>query len=313
MFLKLLIKEGIRMKKRLFAIGFVMSLIMFIGIGLFFAEEVSAQNSVSIQTENDIMKILGDIYVAENEVVNGNVISILGDIEVEGRVKGDVVSILGDIKLNNIVEGDLVSVLGQVNRGPDAQVLGETTQVRVGDINISGLSRIIPRNVRRVWFNISGGMFSIFRLITLFGLVLLVFALMPGKQKNMAEAVKQSLVRKLLIGLLTFLCFPVILFLFMISILGIPAVPFIIMGFFVISFLGYVSVAYLTGETIAGISDQGINIYLTLFLGVLVLWILNSIPFLGFLFRLLILFISLGVIIDTKFGTNQPWFKTKTN
>jgi len=270
--------------------------------------EATGNNVVSIETENDIIKIMGDVHVPENEVVDGNVVAIIGDIKVDGHVSGDVVSVLGDIELNNIVEGDLVSVIGEVTRGPDSQVVGEITRISIGDLNFRG---IVSRNFRRMWFDVSRGMFNIFRLIVLFGLALLVFALMPDKQKNMAQVLNTSLLRRILIGLIAFICLPVVVLLFMISIIGIPAVPFLIMGFFVINFIGYVAIVYYTGKKIAAISEKEINIYLIIFLGVLVLWILNIIPFLGFIFRLLILFLALGVVIDTKFGTNRPWFKSK--
>lgn len=253
---------------------------------------------------NSIFKIMNDINIPSDRVVDGDVVTIMGDINVNGRVKGDVVAVLGDIFVNNVIEGDLVSIMGEIEKGSKTQVSGDTTEVSIGKENFDFA---IPP----VFIDIFGWNLKIFKLIMLFGLSVLIFSLMPKKQEHMALAIEKEFFRKLFIGIISILLLPIVMFLFVLTIIGIPFIPVLLLTFVVIKFIGYVAVVFLVGCKIAEIGKKDFNIYLKLLIGVVVLWLLNSIPVIGFMLYSMVSFLALGVIIDTKFGTNNPWFKRK--
>ena len=252
---------------------------------------------------NSIFKIMNDINIPSDRVVDGDVVTIMGDINVNGRVKGDVVAVLGDIFVNNVIEGDLVSIMGEIEKGSKTQVSGDTTEVSIGKENFDFA---IPP-----FIDIFGWNLKIFKLIMLFGLSVLIFSLMPKKQEHMALAIEKEFFRKLFIGIISILLLPIVMFLFVLTIIGIPFIPVLLLTFVVIKFIGYVAVVFLVGCKIAEIGKKDFNIYLKLLIGVVVLWLLNSIPVIGFMLYSMVSFLALGVIIDTKFGTNNPWFKRK--
>jgi len=75
----------------------------------------------------DIVKF-GDIVIADDERVSGDVVSIGGNIIVKGQVDGDVVSVFGDIDLGEdaYIRGDAAAPLGSIDRASGATVIGES-------------------------------------------------------------------------------------------------------------------------------------------------------------------------------------------
>ncbi len=74
--------------------------------------------------EGDLVKVRDNVIVQPNDVVRGDVISVMGDALVEGQVDGDVVVVLGDLQLGEgaSVGGQVVTVLGRLDRDEDAEV-----------------------------------------------------------------------------------------------------------------------------------------------------------------------------------------------
>lgn len=262
---------------------------------------------VGIDDGNSVVKIMGDIYIPKGRVVDGDVVAVLGNIKVDGQVRGDVVAVLGDIEINNVVEGNAVSVLGNIHKGPKGRVLGEFVEMNGPGINLipdKHFSFLIKH------FTHNWGL-KLFNMVTLFGASALVLALIPDKTKSMTHELGQDSLRKLFIGFIAMVLIPVILFIVAISIIGLPLLPFVILAVIVAKFIGYVSVALFVGNRIKNAASMRLNIFLELFLGIVVLWLIRLIPFIGFLSYLAVTMIALGLVIDTKFGTNEPWFKKR--
>ena len=68
------------------------------------------------------------VRVGEDEVVN-DVVSIGGDVKVDGEVRGNAVSVGGEAKINGRVTGEVVAVGGDVELGPEAEVFGDIVTV----------------------------------------------------------------------------------------------------------------------------------------------------------------------------------------
>lgn len=85
------------------------------------------------------IQIMGNITIASDEVVPGDVVSVMGNIQVDGIVHGDVVSVMGNVTINGKVHGDIVSVMG--NATINGEVLGNVTTTG-GNINKGPDARI---------------------------------------------------------------------------------------------------------------------------------------------------------------------------
>jgi hypothetical protein len=77
---------------------------------------------------------------------------------------------------------------------------------------------------------------------------------------------------------------------------------------FVTCFFGIVGLAYALGKALLQRAAwDRISPVLTLLIGLLLLFTLSELPFIGVLFRTLFIFLGSGVAIATRFGTGRPW------
>lgn len=78
------------------------------------------------KSEKDAWLFSGIVIVDTDDIVEGSAISIMGDVEVYGKVKGDVVSVFGDVFLDStaIVGGDAVAVAGEIITNEGADIAG---------------------------------------------------------------------------------------------------------------------------------------------------------------------------------------------
>lgn len=272
------------------------------------ASAAMAAVNINVQNESSIVRIMNDIVIPAGETVNGDVVAILGDVRIDGAVNGNVVVVLGDIDLNNTVQGDVVSVLGEIRQGPNGKITGSIIETNnPGGFNIPGFHGW-PQGVNP--FRFSWG-FRFFNMVVLFGLAALTLALLPSQIRNMAVTLGDDAGRKLLVGFVAVLLVPALFFVSLISLIGIPLIPVIVLVLVSAKFIGYVAVALFVGIRIKQTGGLHSSTFLELFLGVLVLWLVRLVPVVGWISALVVTMFALGLVLDTKFGTNSPWFRRK--
>ena len=101
------------------------------------AENVFPNLDIEISNE-EVVKFFGDITITETEEITGDVVALVGDIQVGGLVRGDVVAIMGDIVLEegSVIHGDIVAIAGNItDRG--AFVKGDIVEVNVMGVSVT--------------------------------------------------------------------------------------------------------------------------------------------------------------------------------
>src|SRR5882672_8871171 len=83
-------------------------------------------NLPSGHTADSVVSVFGS-STSDGEA--GNVVSILGDTRVTGRVSDSAVAVLGDTYIDGKVDGDAVAVLGNMELGPHAEIDGSVVAV----------------------------------------------------------------------------------------------------------------------------------------------------------------------------------------
>ena len=93
-----------------------------------------------ISRAGDVVRIGSNIHIEENQVVEGDVFALRGDIEVDGHVKGNVATTGGDVRLGPTarVDGDVMCIGGTLTEDPGAVVGGQRVtalreKVRIDD------------------------------------------------------------------------------------------------------------------------------------------------------------------------------------
>ena len=272
----------------------------------------------------------GPIYVPAGETVEGDVVSFGGRVTVDGHVDGNAVSIGGPVEINGTVEGDVVSVGSQVSLGENARVRGDVTSVGgtvdraegaviEGSVTSGGFpfkfnfhgimwpgTRWMPWHMS--WGRGFFGAMWIARLVGALVLSLVIVAVWPKHIASVAEAIEVRLGRVALTGLIAWLLFVPAMILLAVTLIGIPLIPLWGLFYVAAGVMGHAAIAVLAGDKVAKLANTSMTTFLKVIVGALVIALLGWVPGMGVVVAIAVAVIGLGAVLDTRFGTNKPWF-----
>lgn len=250
-----------------------------------------------------------------------NIVRIGEDMEVhEGLVLDDVVVIGGDLTVNGVIRGDTVVIGGNLNVGQYAKVLGDTV-VLFGRLSKAPGAEV-AKNVVEVRLDkgfaaVFVGLFSIIGLWTLglFGIAMVLgfIVLLPLVAIIFTDHVGQASYyvqthpwRSCYYGfIVALLLVPVNLFM-AITVIGLPLIPLVVIIFCAAMIFGYTAMCQLVGlKFFKAIKKGGQPMVLEVIVGLLILWVVAMIPFIGWLVKLFIWLAGLGATVATKFGHSR--------
>lgn len=268
--------------------------------------------------------------IVEADSVQENVISFGGDVLIKGKVKEDVVVFGGTVT----VEGEI----GEILFGFGSKILLKETSVIKGDVVVLGGELIKePGNFIQgdtIYFHsstdifkaISGGFnlaffpaYLLFKLTASFIwliLALIITALLPGQIQFASSRIRRDFAPVLGIGFLTIMVFVgMALFAAFLSLLliGLPLMFVLILLGIVIKVFGQVVVYHFFGDSLSRAAGKTVSSpFLAVILGFLVVTLAGFIPLLGFILSFFLSLLGWGIVIRTKFGTTENWFRKKT-
>lgn len=183
----------------------------------------------------DIVQMFENVHIDKNRIVDGDVVSIFGSADVQGRVLGQVVSIMGDVTAGDSahIGGDVVTVGGTLRSSPTAEIQGQTVSVPIFGT---------PRVAR--WLPGAAMIASVLFFALLGALLALLF---PERLVRVADTVSRRTFLSFLLGLLAFPALPVVLVVLCITVVGIPVAILLVLLFPVATFVGYVASCALMG------------------------------------------------------------------
>jgi uncharacterized RDD family membrane protein YckC/cytoskeletal protein CcmA (bactofilin family) len=287
---------------------------------------------------NDVVNIGSDSKLASGEQADsvvsifgsstsdgeaGNVVSVFGDTRVTGEVHDSAVAVFGNTYIDGKIDGDAVAVLGNMQLGPHAEIDGNVTAV--GGTLQRDPAAIVHGDVQNVISTNFGGTGPIRTWIhhCLFygrplslapglgwawGLALTFLALYAALALLFGEGLTRCVQtfetqpgQSVLAALIAMLLTPVLVVLLCITVIGIAAVPFILLALFCIALFGKAVMLAWVGRRVTGRHDAGPLSHpavVVLIGGVLVL-VLYLVPVLGFLVYKLLGVLGLGAVVYT--------------
>ena len=225
----------------------------------------------------DAVRVMGDVTVAADEQVDGDVVAVMGSATIHGEVDGDLTVVMGTATLGpeSVVTGDVNVVGGALNRAAGSRVDGSIHNVTSGQRTWSGSN--MPSPLRGGFFGRLGSLAgTLIRVALLALLALVVVAFGRASVERVADRAAADPVRAGLIGFAAqILFFPVLVLtviLLAISIIGIPLlvlVPFGVVLAVIVMVIGFTGVAYHVGRLLnERCGWTGRSEYLTVLLGV---------------------------------------------
>ncbi len=194
----------------------------------------------------DIVRFGEDIVVDVDELIDGSVVSMGGDVIVRGRVTEDVVSLGGSVTLEDgsVVEGDAVAIGGKLDRQRGARLDGENVGLRF----IPGEYGPFGSPDGHVFFIVLTAISVGFLWIC----GVLFEWLMPLRMRNMAEQVRIKLWPSFFAGLAVHLLFLPVFALLLVTVIGIPLAILLPFVFALIITVGTIIVTALLGARLWG-------------------------------------------------------------
>lgn len=251
-----------------------------------------------------------EILIGENTKVGWDVLIGAMSARVNGDISGSVDSYVQKIFINGRV-GKNINI--KIYKSSDANnLIIDKSAVINGDLNYSANKKlIIPENnvagqinFRQIETKENGALalwawsrvFSILSMI-LIGLIL-VFAL-PKQTNNLLELTKKKYLKSILIGAIVLLTIPVLSIILLFTIIGMPLSLVLICLWLAGIFIAKTLAALTLGEIIIKdiLKNKKAHLFWSLLLGAVLISLLFSLPWFGWLLRIITICLALGTIL----------------
>jgi MFS family permease len=252
----------------------------------------------------NIVKINSDVVIEENTKVN-NVVVLGGQITVHGTVEKHVVAIGGSVVLTRtaLVGGDVTALGGIIVVGNGADVHGSLME-----INSSNISDAISDILSDDWQGWSW-LFAIFSLVVFLATLViatLIVTLIPKPILRISEGIALHTYRATISGFIGLLMIAPVAILLTLSVVGIVLIPLEIMLVAGAAVFGFIAVARITGQRILSLMKKpSDSLIRQVFWGLLILWIVGWIPYVGWMIKVLAIVLGMGAVMITRFGTKK--------
>ena len=252
---------------------------------------------------NDRVRIGGDVVVEKGMTVK-DAVAVGGNVTVNGVVNKSAVAVGGSVFLgpDAVVRKDVVFIGGVIEKQEGARIGGD-----IVEMSIPGLKAILPY----LYEETPVGWLVVFEIITFAGLLalaLLIVAIIPGPVGLISENVRQNLLKVTLSGILGVLVIVPLAIFLMITVIGIPLVALEVLLVGGAMLVGYIAMAQFVGDRLAAaIKRPGLNILWVTVLGLILLWAIGWVPFLGPVVKSAATLLGFGAVLVTLFSSiSQP-------
>jgi uncharacterized RDD family membrane protein YckC len=263
---------------------------------------------------NDDQVVIGQTYkLNRGDLVRGDLVLIGGTGEIDGTIDGDLVLVGSTVAFGGTVNGDLVANGSNLTINPGATadgdyvsiastVKGEENLTTNGDrVLLNGFPAIAPA-LKEFLANflqlrtMSPTSIVSWTLALIFLAIRLVLGLCFPKIFEKTDAIiRERTGPSFLIGLAMILGLPVLSVLLIITVLGVLALPFLAIAFFILAMFGTSAVCYSFGKRVAPqLAEKRYVACIWIVIGNAVAWLLYCIPVIGFVAAGIVALLGLG-------------------
>lgn len=292
------IKEEYVMKKIILGFFIVSLFGTFVFSNIQAKEKSLASVSISVddskKSDKDMVVIGKDLTIEKGQIVEGNAVVIKGNLNVRGTIKGNAVVILGDLTAedNSVIEGDVVAIGGQLIQSDTAQIKGEKKVEKAGRGSVLEYRSYCLSKILHA-FN-----FIPIIICTVSALLCLILPLLfPKGFSQLSELFGNQPLKSILLGVIGLILIPPVIITLAISIIGIPLIPFFILAIPFTAICGVSGICLFIGSRIAenAFRIKQPLIFLSALIGVVLIFGITLVPFLGMVIFCLISTVGFGL------------------
>ncbi len=259
-------------------------------------------SSTSEGEADDVVSVLGNTRVTG--LTHGNAVAVLGNLYIDSKVEGDAVSVLGSVQLGPHAEvaGDVTSVLGAVHRAPETITHGSVNDLFLGEIgDVEWLQTWMHEclfEARPLAF-VAGIQWAWTLAFLFLAFYVFLAQVFRGGVSQCVATLENQPGHTALASLLAVLLTPVLLVLLCVTVIGIAAIPFVVIVLFCFSLFGKAVILAWIGHRIIGHRPGGSHPALAVLIGGAIAMLLYVIPVVGLLAYKLLGFFGFGAVVYT--------------
>ena len=251
----------------------------------------------------DVIIAGGELFLGPNAVINGDLIVAGESLLLQGTVHGQVLGGLDRLSVTGVVDGDVTVRIGEeLNLRPEASISGKLVYKREQPLELENkgivaggvvYEAIEPESVfksfwlGRIWFWLA---------TLIVGFVLVALA-KPWLQNTLA-LVRPRLLPVTGIGLAAIIATPIVVIILLVLILPIPLALILGVSYVVLGYLGIIFIGTLLGwEVLRLVGKDDVALQWAMLLGVTLLMLLWTLPYIGGLFWLVSAVAGFGMVV----------------
>lgn len=269
----------------------------------------------------------GDINITDAARLNGSLVMVGGNAEVFTPVPKGITLGVGNATVGSMVGGDINAGVGQLTLTPQATVSGNVTYWSDRKLDLAqgaSVSGKITQNTpsressyaaENAIKGIVTGLSIVFKIlgsVYLLVLGLLFVFFLPVYSRVTGETILTQPAKSLLIGFITLLVTPFIIFLLFLGIVTIPLALLLLVLYIILLSVVKIFAAIAIGQQLAKSFNFKLHLAWLFIIGLIVYEIVTMIPVIGWLLGLIALVLALGAdLIQKKSYYNLLRTKTK--
>ncbi|MCL6629194.1 MAG: hypothetical protein K6U00_06315, partial [Armatimonadetes bacterium] len=260
-------------------------------------------------SDSNVSLVGGTINLVSNARIARDLSLAAGQATISGTVGGNLFAKGGQVTVNGRVRGNAKIAADRVIIGSGAVIDGDLIYSSPRKAEIASGARITgitiyqpqPMPEKREAGGFKFGMWLLsFLMLFLVGVVLT--ALTPALITGVADRLARPLWMSLLIGFALLIGIPVVVIISMITIIGIPLALILLAVYLISVYISRLFVGIAIGRLLfAKLGKPSLSPYLSLLVGLLILWILIGIPYIGWFVHLVALITGLGGLAVQRF------------
>ncbi len=256
----------------------------------------------------------GDVHITDAARIAGSLTSGAGNVSVFAPIGRGITVGAGNVTIGSAVNGTINAGVGNLTLTPDARINGNinywseaNAQVSPG-ASVSGqITHNIPQKQPQITAQKTTEFFAkaalFWKLISftsalVVGLLLLRF--FPQFTEKAAQTALDSPLKSILIGFIALVVTPIAVIILLVTVLGIPLALVLLVLYWLALYTAKIIVGLATGIWVANRSGWKRNIGWVFVLGLLLYYIVTSIPVIGWIIGFFAMLLGLGALLIYK-------------
>lgn len=272
--------------------------------------------TIDSSTDGNVTAVGGNITISDGAKIAGSLVSAGGQVSVLGPIGKGATLAGGQVTVGNSVGGDILAA-GNVTLTSNAKVNGNLTYwsnqkatIENGAMVAGTVMQNIPPKSQQPKQQQSASaaglvgasfMFALVSLVSSFILGFLFLQLVPLFTLQVVETIRERVWLSLGIGVLVFIVTPIVAFILLLTVLGIPLAFLLMVLYGIYAYISKIFVALAIGIWIFERNNpRKPHVVWALVVGLIIYEILGVIPFIGWLVGLVFWLIGMGALFITK-------------